>query len=86
MALERTDILAAIHDSQGDISVAARKLGVARRTLQNRMRFYSIPKGQAGRRKMKISYGKKRKLYAIGGLAAAGLVGVALFRRRGTSA
>jgi hypothetical protein len=80
---EREDILSAIRDSNGNISRAARKLGVARRTLQNRMRFYGIPKGRAGRRKRKIAYGKRPLKWAVGGAAAA--VGIALYARSKSS-
>lgn len=87
MALEKNDILAAIHDAGGNISKAARRLGVARRTLQARMRSHGIPKGQAGRRKRKISYSRASKGYAVGIAAVAAVVGgVALYRRKGSSA
>jgi transcriptional regulator with GAF, ATPase, and Fis domain len=34
----------------GNITAAAKALGVARRTLQNRMRDFGMPTGQPGRR------------------------------------
>jgi transposase-like protein len=86
MLHDKTAIEAAIKDAGGNISDAARKLGVARRTLQSRMRFFGLPEGRAGRRKMRISYGKRRKLYTAGALAAGALVAVAVLRRRGTPA
>ena len=64
MTIEKNDILRAIHDSGNNISKAASLLGVSRRTLQSRMRFYSIPPGKAGRRKKKISYGRVAKHYS----------------------
>jgi transposase-like protein len=80
MALEKTSILQAIRDTGGNISKAAHKLNVSRRTLQARMRAYFIPQGQPGRRKKKISYSRKRKMYAIGAAAAA--VGAVLLYKR----
>lgn len=96
MALERNDILTAIKDSGGavvgnkivggSISRAAKWLGVARRTLQNRMRFYGIPTGTAGRRKKKISYSRGAKRYAagaaIGAAAVAAVIGGAVIYRK----
>ena len=74
MALEKDDILQAIRDTGatvgdkeitgGSISRAAKKLGVSRRTLQARMRFYKIPMGKAGRRFHRITYGRAAKHYA----------------------
>jgi hypothetical protein len=78
MASELHSILAAIRD-EGNITKAAKSLGVSRRTLQNRMRHYSLPEGKRGRRKKKISYRKKHMAYTAAGLA---VMGVAL----GTSA
>jgi len=88
---EKSGILSAIKDAGDNISAAARRLGVARRTLQSRMRAYGIAKGTPGRRKMKISYSKARghfrkhkKAYAVGALV--GVAGVVLLKRRGSSA
>lgn len=47
MTSERQEIEEAQRDAT--ITVAARRLGVARRTLQNRMRRYGMPRGKAGR-------------------------------------
>lgn len=84
--VDRAAIVAAIKDAGNNISRAAEKLGVARRTLQARMRFYGLARGKSGRRKMKISYSRKRKLYVAGGLAAAAVVGYAIVKGRGSSA
>ena len=81
MSLEKTDIEAAIRDAGGNISHAAKKLGVARRTLQNRMRFYGIPKGRLGKKKMRIRYRRPSRLLAIGtGIAAAAVTAVFVSR------
>lgn len=74
MAIEKNDILQAIRDTGatvsdkeitgGSISRAAEKLGVSRRTLQARMRFYGIPMGKAGRRMKKMSYGRAKRAFA----------------------
>jgi hypothetical protein len=74
MSLEKNDILQAIRDTGatvsdkeitgGSISRAAKKLGVSRRTLQARMRFYGIPMGKAGRRFKKIAYGRVAQHYS----------------------
>ena len=77
-------VLAAIRDSGGNITKAAKKLGVARRTLQNRMRFYSIPVGKSGRSKRTISYSRRAKGYAIGA-AAVVVGGIVLLGRKKTS-
>jgi hypothetical protein len=42
------EITRAIHDA-GNITRAAGRLGVSRRTLQNRMRSAGLPRGRAGR-------------------------------------
>jgi regulatory Fis family protein len=86
MSLEKSTITSAIADAGGNISKAAGKLGVSRRTLQLRMRMYGISRGKSGRPKYKIHYSKHKKLYTAGAVAAGVLVGVALLRRRGTSA
>ena len=93
MAVEKDEILAAIRDTGatvqegkivgGNLTNAARKLGVARKTLQNRMRYYGIPRGQSGRRRRKISYSKRSGLAVLGGAAAAlGLLVLAGKKRR----
>ena len=83
---EKTGILSAIRDAKGNISRAAERLGIARRTLQSRMRHYSIAKGTPGRRKMKVHYKRHRKLYAVGAVAAGFVLGGVLLKRRGSSA
>jgi transposase-like protein len=82
MLHDKTAIVQAIHDAGDNISDAAKRLGVARRTLQSRMRFYGIAKGTAGRRKMRISYGKRRKLYTVGAVAAAVVLGAVVIKGR----
>lgn len=81
MSLEKNDILNAIRDAGNNISKAARKLGVARRTLQARMRFWSIPPGKAGRRKRKITYTKRARAYGTVAVVAAVVVGGVLLTR-----
>jgi len=98
MAIEKNDILQAIRDTGatvsdkeitgGSISRAAKKLGVSRRTLQARMRFYGIPMGKAGRRFQKITYGRAKRAFAkyapVGAAVAVAVVvgGVALLGRK----
>jgi regulatory Fis family protein len=48
MALEREEISGAIR-STPNLGAAARKLDTSRRTLQNRMRYYGMPRGKSGR-------------------------------------
>lgn len=92
MMLEKQAILQALRDTGavvtdqavtgGNIGRAARKLGVARRTLQDRMRFYGIPAGKAGRRKKKMSYGRHAKSYAIGAAAVALAAGAVILQKK----
>lgn len=81
-ALDRPAVLAALRDARWNVGRAARKLGCARRTLQNRMRDYGIPRGRAGRPRRPLHY---RKASGIGGalvgLAAVG-AGVYVFSQR----
>lgn len=83
MALEKTAIEAAIRDAGGNISVAAKRLGVARRTLQNRMRYYAIPKGRAGKPKMKIRYRRRSRVLAISAGVAVSALAIGLAVRGG---
>ena len=83
---EKSGILSAIRDAKGNISRAAERLGIARRTLQARMRHYSIAKGRPGRRRMKVHYKRHRKMYAVAGVAAGFVLGGYLLKRRGSSA
>jgi hypothetical protein len=48
VATGRTEIERTIRD-EGSITRAAAALGASRRTLQNRMRAYGMPRGRAGR-------------------------------------
>jgi hypothetical protein len=81
MTLEREAITQALRDAKGNISKTAKILGCSRRTLQNRMREYGMTRGRSGRPKRRL-YGKKRAGWAVaGGVAVAGLVGVALLKR-----
>ena len=98
MAIEKDDILQAIRDTGGtvsgdvitggSISKAAEKLGVARRTLQDRMRFYGIPKGKAGRRRKKMSYGRAKRAFSryapVASVAVVAVLGVGLLYRKST--
>lgn len=79
--LERATIERALRASDGDIGRAARALGCARRTLQNRMRKYGMPQGQPGRRERKLPYRSARK---SGGaiISAVALAGVSLLAIR----
>lgn len=43
-------------ESTPNLNEAADQLGASRRTLQNRMREYDLPYGQAGRRKQELTY------------------------------
>jgi len=86
MALERDTILAALRQTDGNISKAARLLHASRRTLQNRMREYDMPEGTPGRRHQRLPYRGRSSaggaLAALGGLAAVVVGGVVLSRRR----
>lgn len=53
---ERETIASAIHDSP-NLGVAARRLGVARKTLYNRMRQYGMPHGKSGRPRIVVVSG-----------------------------
>ena len=78
---DRIAILEAIHHTS-DLTAAAKRLRVSRRTLQNRMRALGMTRGKAGRRKRKLYTGKKA-MWAAGGAVAAGL-GLALLIKRGS--
>ena len=85
--LERDDIARALREAGGKIGKAARLLGASRRTLQNRMRYYGMARGKAGRPKRKLSYGRKRGAWLAGGAAAAAVVGgLVLMKGRGRGA
>lgn len=70
VSLERAAIVQAI-SSSSNLDDAARKLGASRRTLQNRMRHYGIPRGKSGRPRRKLKYSKKRKAWSVGVAATA---------------
>ena len=82
---ERAAITEAIRSTR-NLGAAARRLGVARKTLYNRMRALGLPRGKAGRPKRKL--GRARKLgYATVAVAGVAVVaGIALSRRSGTQA
>ena len=82
MDLDRQAIIDAIRDSGNNISKAARKLGVARRTLQNRMRFYGMPPHRRGRPKKSMRYSAAKKSYAVGAVAVAAVAGIVLYSRK----
>lgn len=68
---DRIKILAAIHQTS-NYDEAAKKLGISRRTLQNRMRSLGMTRGKAGRPKRKLGYRGKGVIWA----AAAATVAV----------
>ena len=81
--LERDEITRALRDAGGNVSKAAKLLGASRRTLQNRMRSYGLAPGKSGRPK-RLLYGKKRKMW-VGGAVAAAVVGSVLLIRKGST-
>ncbi len=84
-AFDRAAVVEAIRSTKS-LSAAARALGCSRRTLQLRMREYGLARGKAGRPKRKLSYGRRGKVWAVGGaVAAAGLVGVLALRKRSST-
>lgn len=87
--LERSTIVDALRSSGGNIQVAADELGASRRTLQNRMRQYGMPRGRAGRRRRALPYARRSRI-AAGALAVgAALVGALVYatvKHRGSSA
>lgn len=76
MALERETIAAALRRADGNMDVAARMLGCSRRTLQNRLRSYRMPRSRAGRRKRTLRMSSHASAGALAGLAVVA-VGVA---------
>jgi hypothetical protein len=50
------------------------------------MREYGLSRGKSGRPKRRLTYGRRGRAWGIaGGIAAAGLAGALLLRKRGTS-
>ncbi len=57
--MERAAIARAIESAPNkNITIAAERLGASRRTLQNRMRDYGMPKGPSGRPRELLSYNR----------------------------
>lgn len=84
-SLDRAAVAEAIRSTK-NLSAAARALGCSRRTLQNRMREYGMAPGKSGRPKRKLSYGRRRRAWAVGGaIAAVGLAGALALRRGSTT-
>jgi len=79
MSTDRTAVVSAINSSR-NLGEAARKLGASRRTLQNRMREYGIPRGQAGRPKEWLPYKSGSTVKTVLGVGAA-VAGVVLLGR-----
>lgn len=80
--VDRPTVAAALRDSGDDIGKAAKSLHISRRTLQNRMRLYGMPRGKAGRRfrRLKYSRGGSAATWIAGAAALVG--GVYMFSRR----
>ena len=76
MSDERREIEEAQRDAT--ITVAARRLGVARRTLQNRMRRYGMPRGRAGRPPKKLK--RRRTVARVATIGAVALGALLLVR------
>ena len=81
---DRETLVAAVKGSR-NLNVAAKRLDVSRRTLQNRMREYDLPRGRGGRPRAELSLGSGISLGDVAiGLAAIGggfLLGRWLSRR-----
>jgi transposase-like protein len=78
---DRKALMAAVNGTK-NLNEAARRLGVSRRTLQNRMRAYGLARGRGGRPKRKLSYRKKRSpgWGMVMAAAAAGAVAVGVIK------
>ena len=84
-SIDRAAVVEAIRSTK-TLGDAARALGCSRRTLQLRMREYGLSRGKSGRPKRRLTYGRRGRAWGIaGGIAAAGLAGALLLRKRGTS-
>lgn len=68
--IEREEILKALK-SAGDMSGAAKELGVSRRTLQNRMRDLRMMRAKGGRPRHKL---RRRRAAGLGGLGVVATV------------
>jgi hypothetical protein len=68
---DRKAIEQALEAEGGDITKAARRLHASRRTMQNRMREYGMPRGVAGRVKQPLPY--KRNAARLAQALGAGL-------------
>jgi uncharacterized protein YlxW (UPF0749 family) len=77
---ERAKIEAALKNHDGNIEKAAQDLGSSRRTLQNRMREYGMPRGTSGRRKERLPYSRLKDSSGALGIvgAVAAVVGAGL--------
>ena len=80
--LEKQAIVDALRDSGGNVSRAARKLDVSRRTLQNRMREYGMPVGKSGRPKKRLSYRASSMLGTAAAVAGVSVLVYVAGRRR----
>lgn len=80
--LDRAEIERALV-AEPSITKAAKALGVARRTLQDRMRALGMARGKAGHPTRPIKYRKRSRGYRASsiGLAAVGLIGGVLVGR-----
>lgn len=81
--LDRAEVERALQ-SESSITNAAKALGVARRTLQDRMRALGMERGKAGHPTRAIKYRKRRRRYGIPAVAVgvAALVGGVLVGSR----
>jgi hypothetical protein len=76
MPLERQVITDAIRTAP-NLTIAAQHLGASRRTLQNRMRAYGMPRGKSGRPIEPLPYKSLPStgtLLTVGALAVAGVL------------
>jgi hypothetical protein len=74
MGKDRSAVISAIN-STPNLNEAAHKLGASRRTLQNRMREYGIPRGKSGRPKEWLPYKSSTVHTVLGvGAVAAGVI------------
>lgn len=70
MAIEANEIRTALASTGGNVGRAASRLGASRRTLQNRMRYYSMPPGRSGRPRHTLSYQAASGISSLVGVAA----------------